>query len=199
MRLERSHLAGSFHTPVGPLRREPAGLARLWQIVRELNPSRNTVNCGHSVDAVIHRLTGMNPTAVSHNIGSGGAFNEIATRHGTTFTWQHSLDEIFHVIRSGGHGTIGLVGILWPTGFSHIVAMGNVDGAVGICEGQDWAAHMPPEVLSDMDKVHARYNPTGNEVHGLAVVRWGCDARSGWESSHTDVRAVRPQPQRYRT
>lgn len=196
MRAERTHLAGVFRTPTGPHDREPSGLARLWRIVRDINPSGNTVNCGHTIDAVIHRLTGVNPSAVSHNIGSGGGFSEIATRHGTTFTWQHSLDEIFNIIRSGGNGTLGLVGILWPNNSSHIVAIANVDGVVGICEGQDWAAHMPPEVLSDLDKVLARYNPSGNEVHGLAVVRWGCPPRCGWESAHTDLRALRPRSYR---
>jgi hypothetical protein len=173
MRAERSHLFGTARTPVGPLRREPTGLSRLWRIVQELNPSGNTVNCGHTIDAVIHRLSGVNPSAVSHNIGLGGSFEQIGTRHGTTFTWNHSLDAIFGIIESGGHGTIGLVGILWGTSASHIVAIGNVDGIVGICEGQDWSSESPPEVVSDTRKANLRYNPTGGETHGLAIVRWG--------------------------
>lgn len=197
MRLERSHLSGTFHSPPGPLQREPIGLARLWRIVREMNPSGNTINCGHSVDVVIHRLTGMNPTSVSHDIGSGGSFEEIATRHGTTFTWYHSIDEIFNIVRSGGHGTIALMGIYWTSPSAHIVAMGNVDGIVGICEGQDWAANMPPEVVADIHKARLRYNPTGGERLGLAIVRWGCPLRSGWEGSHTDPRAVTPRPHRH--
>lgn len=192
MRAERTHLPGTYHAPVGPIQREPTGLGTLWRIVRDMNPSGNTVNCGHSVDVVINRLRGTNPTAVSHNIGLAGTFEEIATRHGTVFTWGHSLDEIYHLIQSGGHGTIALLGIIWTSPSSHIVAIANVDGAVGVCEGQEWAMDMPPEVVADMAKAKSRYNPTGGETFGLAMVRWGCPARSGWQSSHTDIRVVQP-------
>lgn len=197
MRSERTHANGTLESPVGPLRREPSGLARLWRIVQDVNPSGNTLNCGHTIDAVIHRLSGRNPTAVSHDIGMGGSFEEIATRHGTFFTWNHSLDAIYDIMQSGGYGAIGLVGIIWPANSSHIVAMGNVDGVVGICEGQDWASQLPPEVVADTRKAVVRYNPSGGEILGLAIVRWGCPGRSGWEGAHSDPRAVWPRVPRY--
>ena len=199
MRAERTHDFGTFRAPAGPLRREPSGLSRLLRIVRELNPSGNILNCAHSTDIVVQRLTGANPTAVSHDMAFGGSFPEIATRHGTKFTWHQSLETIFNIVRSGGHGTIALVGFLWG-GFSgsssHILPMGNVDGVVALCEGQDNGTN-PPDVISDVYQAKLRYSPTGNDVYGLAIVRWGCPSRSGWDGSHTDPRAVRPTSHRY--
>lgn len=197
MRAERIHDFGTYRWPAGAIRPRPSGLARLWAIVRELNPSGNGVNCGHSIDIVVHRLTGSNATAVSHNIGLGGSFEQIATRHGTSFTWHHSLDGIFGIMQSGGHGTIALVGIIYSTSGAHVVTIGNVDGVVGICEGQDWAAHMPPEVVSESHRAIARYNSSGANNLGLAVIRWGCPPRVGWEASDSNPRLARPRAQRY--
>lgn len=197
MREERTHLFGHARIPAGPLRREPSGPSRLHKIVHDINPSGNTVNCGHTIDAVIHRLNGTNPSAVSHNIGLGGSFEQIAARHGTAFTWQSSIEGIFAMLKSGGHGTIAMIGIKYSGGGAHIVTVGNIDGVVGICEGQDWAPGQPPEVVAHPHRANARYNASGANDLGLAVIRWGCPLRSAWEGAHTDPRAAQPRSRRY--
>ena len=126
-------------------------------IVKEVNPTKSVVNCGNIVDAVVARLDGSNPTAVSPAT-QDGSFDDIAARHGTAFQWGHNFNDAFQQVRDGGDGTVALVGIQYAGGASsHIVTMANQGGVVGIAEAQDWGPGLPQEVITDPARANARY------------------------------------------
>jgi uncharacterized Zn-binding protein involved in type VI secretion len=123
-----------------------------------VNPANSVVNCGNIIDAVIARLDGSNASATAP-AGRDGSFNQIGARHGTTINWGNSLDDAFDQVRAGGHGTTAIVGIIYPSGSSHVVTMTNHYGTPVVIEGQNWGPGQPAEAITSPAAAQARYGP----------------------------------------
>lgn len=132
-----------------------------------VNPSGSVVNCGHIIDAVAQRLTGMDPNATAP-AGQDGSFDDIEDRFGTDMTWGSNFQDAYDAVETGGDGTIAIVGIGYSGGGSHVVALANDNGTVGIVEGQNWGPDDPAEVITDVDRANERYNSDGGSNIG-----WG--------------------------
>jgi uncharacterized Zn-binding protein involved in type VI secretion len=144
-----------------------AYLPGLMAMADAVNPAGSVINCGNIVDAVIARLYGTDPNAVSP-AGQDGSFAAIGARHGTAITFGHTMRDAFNAVQAGGPGTTALIGISYAGGGSHIVTMTNVGGHVGIVEGQNWGAGNPREVITDVSSAEARYG--ANSDIGIGVL-----------------------------
>jgi hypothetical protein len=86
----------------------PAG--RLAVIVSQVNPQNGAINCGNIIDAVYARLRATNPNATAPT-DQDGSFSEIEQRSNTKLDWNSSIQSAFDDVMSGGHGTMGIIGI----------------------------------------------------------------------------------------
>jgi hypothetical protein len=148
------------------------GLARMGAVANAVNPMGGTVNCGNIIDAVVARLNGADPDAVAPT-SRDGLFTDIEQRFNTTLNWNQSFQAAFNAVQAGGPGTMAIVGIGYSGGGSHVVVLANVDGAVGIVEGQDWGKQNPREVVSTPDRANERYNGSGKSNIGFGIIGAG--------------------------
>ena len=148
-------------------------LAALQGIANAVNPTASTINCGHIIDAVVARFTGSDPGATAP-AGMDGSFEEIEQRHNTTLTWGSNFQAAFDAVAAGGPGTVAIVGIGYSGGGgSHVVALVNNNGTVGVVEGQDWGNNDPREVVTSVDRANERYNTDGGSNIGWGIVGSG--------------------------
>jgi len=139
-------------------------------IANAVNPAGSVINCGNIVDAVIARLSGSDPDAVSPAT-QDGSFDDIGNRHGTTIEFGHTFQDAFDAVRAGGPGTTAIVGINYSGGTaSHIVVMTNEGGNVAIVEGQDWGAGNSREVIGSSERANERYNSDAGSDIGYGIV-----------------------------
>ena len=142
----------------------------LEAIANAVNPTGSVINCGNIIDAVIAQLDGSDPNATAPN-AQDGSFDEIGARHGTSIQWGHSFQDAFNAVQAGGNGTTAIIGINYSGGTaSHVVVMTNVNGQVGIVEGQDWGSGNPREVISSPEHANQRYNADGGTDVGIGIV-----------------------------
>jgi hypothetical protein len=161
----------------GNLGASPA-LATMMSAANGVNPMGGTVNCGNIIDAVVARLSGADPDAVAPTAGDG-SFDEIDQRFNTTVNWGQSFQAAYDAVQNGGPGTMAIVGIEYSGGGSHVVVLANVDGTVGIIEGQDWGDDDPREVVSTVDRANERYNSDGGSDIGFGIIGAGAPAPPG--------------------
>jgi hypothetical protein len=141
----------------------------LQGIANAINPKAGTVNCGWNIDAVLARFTGSDANATAPT-DMDGSWAEIQARHNMTFTWGGSFQAAFDAVAAGGPGTSALIGIGYGGGGAHVVAIVNMNGTVGIVEGQDWGNENPREVITDVARANERYNGDGKSNIGWGVV-----------------------------
>lgn len=122
-------------------------------IVAQVNPLDGGINCGHIIDAVIARLDGSSPYAITATTQRDGSWEEIETRHGTTFTWGKSFQQVYAEVKAGGPGTTHIVGMAGKKE-AHVVVITNHNGTPVILEGQGGGA-----VIDSADEAAARYDP----------------------------------------
>ncbi len=147
-----------------------AAEAELNAIAKAVNPTNNQDNCGHIIDAVVARLRGTDPHAVAKT-GLDGTFPQIEKRFGTKFRRTGSVDDAYQQLRKAGPGSIGLLGIVYPNGGgAHVVAIANVNGTVGIVEGQSWSAGEPAGAIANAAAATSRYDPGGNDSLFLGML-----------------------------
>jgi hypothetical protein len=148
-------------------------LARMGAVANAVNPMGGTVNCGNIIDAVVARLTGADADAVAPTAGDG-LFTDIEQRFNTTINWNQGFQAAFNAVAAGGPGTTAIVGIGYSGGnSSHVVVLANVDGTVGVIEGQDWGDADPREVVSTVDRANERYNSDGGSNVGFGIIGAG--------------------------
>jgi hypothetical protein len=145
-----------------------SNIEALQEMANAINPRAGTVNCGWNIDSVIARFTGADPNATTNTTGMDGNWSQIEQRHNTTLTWGSSFQAAFDAVKNGGPGTAAIVSIVYPGGkAAHVVAMVNMNGTVGIVEGQDWGNNNPREVITDAARANARYNANSNIGFGI--------------------------------
>lgn len=152
-----------------------ADIEALQEIANAINPRAGTINCGWNIDAVIARFTGADPNATTPT-NMDGNWSQIQQRHNTTFSWGSSFQAAFDAVKAGGPGAAAIVGIGYSKGSgggAHVVAIVNMNGTVGIVEGQDWGNENPREVITDVARANERYNGDGKSNLGLGVVGAG--------------------------
>lgn len=147
-------------------------VATMQAIANGINPTASTINCGWNIDAAIARFTGADPNATSP-AGMDGSWSEIQTRHNMTFSWGSSVQAAFDAAAAGGPGTAVIMGIGYSGGASHVVTVVNMNGTVGIIEGQDWGNNDPREVITDVNRANERYNSDGKTNFGVGTVGAG--------------------------
>lgn len=148
-------LFGAFSRVVQKIKAARA-LKAAERLAQEANPTGSVINCGHNVDAVLDRLYGRNPHAVSP-AGQDGSFAQIGSRNGTNIQWGNTLNDAFDVVERGGPGTTAIVGIDYGNGASHVVVVTNVHGTPTILEGQNWGAGQGAGAITDRSAAAARY------------------------------------------
>ncbi len=154
-------------TPPGPT----SMLGALWQYVKNLfepdttdpqapenivlqvNPLNGGVNCGHIIDAVIARLNGSSPYAITATTDRDGSWADIEKRHGTKFTWGRSFDDVYKEVKAGGPGTTQIIG-MGGSKEAHVVVITNHNGTPMILEGQGGG-----KTIDSADKAAANYDP----------------------------------------
>jgi hypothetical protein len=162
--------------------REPAGRAiqschipddapgsALAEAAVAVNQSGSAVNCGTIADVVVARLRGTDPDAVASPT-LGGSFQDIETRFNTKLQWDKSFEEAFSAVKAGGDGTQGIIGVIYPRGGSHVVAIANDRGKVGIVEGQNCCPDRSAGVSDSPAAADARYNPDGESKIGYGII-----------------------------
>lgn len=122
-------------------------------IVAQVNPLNGGVNCGHIIDAVIARLDGSSPYAITATTDRDGSWAEIEARHGTKFTWGKDFKQVYDEVKAGGPGTTHIVG-MGGKKEAHVVVITNHNGTPMILEGQGGGA-----TIGSADDATARYDP----------------------------------------
>jgi len=161
----------------GNLGASPA-MAAMMSAANGANPMGGTVNCGNIIDAVVARLSGADPDATAPT-ARDGSFDEINQRFNTTVSWGQGFQAAYDAVQNGGPGTMAIVGIAYGGGGSHVVVLANVDGTVGVIEGQDWGDDDPREVVSTVDRANERYNSDGGSDIGFGIIGAGAPAPPG--------------------
>lgn len=159
--------SGCFTVLIGNLAGGTLSQQELQNIADGVNPNNGTINCGNIIDAVIDRLTGRNPEAVSP-VEQDGSFPEIEQRHGVTLEWGHTFEDAFDAVAAGEDGTTAIVGIEYNDGTdaSHVVVMTRQDGQVSIIEGQGGG-----EVINTPERANEIYNSRGTTTVGYGILR----------------------------
>jgi hypothetical protein len=104
---------------------KPSGDSKLDGIVEAVNPKNGTVNCGNIIDAVISRLNGSDPNAVSP-LDQDGGWPAIEKRNNTKIGWDHSFQDVFAAVKAGGDGTTAIIGIAYAGGSgAHVLVITN--------------------------------------------------------------------------
>jgi uncharacterized Zn-binding protein involved in type VI secretion len=147
-----------------------SGDDRLDAIVEGVNPSNSVVNCGNIIDAVVSRLNGSDPNAVSPANGDG-SFTDIEQRFNTKISWGQGFQNAFDAVKAGGDKTTAIIGIIYPGGTSsHVLVMTNDNGTVGILEAQNWGGDNPKEVITNAAEANSRYNGDGGSNIGYGIL-----------------------------
>ena len=139
----------------------PAALLLLLNII---NSSNSVVNCGQIIDSVISLLRGDGLGVAP--AGRDGTFSEINARHGTNVDFSNptNFNDIFTDLNNRGPGSMTLIGVDYNNGGSHVIVAANIDGNVGIVEGQDWGPGQGRGLITDPAVANARYNPGGGST-----------------------------------
>ncbi len=140
----------------------------LTNVLNEINSSDSVVNCGNIIDAAVAFLSGqgINPAAA----GRDGSFAAINNRMGTNINFNNptNFNAIYQDLQNRGPGSMTLVGVSYAGGGSHVVVAANVNGQVGIMEGQTWNPGQPNQqsrgFITGPAAANARYNAGGGST-----------------------------------
>jgi uncharacterized Zn-binding protein involved in type VI secretion len=123
----------------------------------QINANNGTVNCGHIIDSVISYVRGEGITTASTS--RDGSWAEINQRLGTNIdpSQATTFEAIYQDLENRGPGSMTLVS---TGGGSHVVVAANINGQVGIMEGQDWS-NGDRGFITDRSVAESRY---GNQT-----------------------------------
>lgn len=143
----------------------PEGLA---MILGMINSSNSVVNCGHIIDAVVAYLRGQGISSVPAT--GDGSWSQINARLGTNINFNNptNFNSIYQDLQNRGPGSMTLIGVAYAGGGSHVIVATNINGQVGIMEGQTWNAGQPNEqprgFITDPTLANNRYNSGGGST-----------------------------------
>lgn len=107
-------------------------------VLNEINAGGGTENCGNIIDGVLDFLQNDRINTVS--VETDGTWEEIDARMGTNLDWDNptTFADIYNDLTNRGPGSIELIGIDYNDANenSHVVIAANINGTVGIMEGQ---------------------------------------------------------------
>jgi len=147
----------------------PANIAIILGVI---NSANSVTNCADITTSVIALFRGNGPLIAPN--GGGQTDEEINANNNVTIgPYNQSIAGIFAQVQAGGPGTVQVMTIDYPPpgGGGHVVAVANVNGQVGIMEGQDWNDGAQPHgFITDPAVANARYNPSGGTTFATATV-----------------------------
>jgi|GEM_PF-3062903 len=123
-----------------------------------INEDGGTVNCGNIIDGVVAFMRGEGIDKVT--TARDGSWAEINERLGTNIDHSTSttFEDIFDDLDSRGHGSMTLIS---SGSGGHVTVAVNVNGSVGIMEGQDWGTDNPSGFITNPEDAEDRYGETG--------------------------------------
>lgn len=127
-------------------------------ILLELNAGGGTINCAHIVKSAADFLQGKGISAAP--TVAGGNINNVNARLGTNVTTSTTttFSTVFSDLEAAGPGNSTVVVILRPPpAIGHVVVVANVDGEVGVMEGQGGQGF-----INDEPTATNLYDPSGN-------------------------------------
>lgn len=140
-------------------------------ILEAINPTNSVINCGNIIDSVIGLQRGNAPLEAS--AGRDGVYAQINQRLGTNvdFSSPTNLNTVFSQLQASGPGSMQVIGIDYGDGGGgHVVVAQNVNGTVGIMEGQNWGPGQESGFITDPAVANARYNPSGTTTYAASPV-----------------------------
>ena len=165
--------------------------AALDKIANEVNPYNSSAlipsdgslpnNCISIAESVADRMLGKNlsktadycdycftVTQLDNKFGlSESDWHGVPSSIGAQATPPATFDDAFNAIKVSGSGAVGFVLMRSSDGSQHIVAIANIDGAVGIVEAQN----VPPTVIYNAKAASQFYNSDGGLSVAYAVVK----------------------------
>lgn len=128
-------------------------------ILETINKVGGTENCGFIIDSALTLFKG-DATIEAPN-GRDGSWADIDKRHGTNLDTSlknkpTSFKDIFADLKARGPGSTNLVGIEYSGGDAHVLVAANINGNVGLMEGQGGG-----EFITDPAVADSNYNGDG--------------------------------------
>ena len=131
-------------------------------IMGMINPTNSLTNCADIIPSVIALFRGNGGLVAA--VGPGQTDAQINAANNTTIgPYNTSINAVFANVQAGGPGTVQIMTIDYGNGGGHVVAVANVNGTVGVMEGQNWGpgAGNGSGFITDPAVANARYGGPG--------------------------------------
>jgi PAAR motif/Papain fold toxin 1, glutamine deamidase len=131
----------------------PPTIAAILEII---NPTNSVTNCADITTSVISLFRGNGPLVAP--VGAGQTDAQINANNNTTIgPYNQNINGVFNRLNANGPGSVEIVTIDYGNGGGHVVVAANVNGQVGIFEGQNWGPGQESGFITDPAVANARY------------------------------------------